>query len=425
MSRMTWTSTVRVIGSAVLAMGHASGAHAQTSPAVRDSAGVRIVEYGDVSQVVAPLRLSATPVYRVGWNAGEHEWGNVSSGLPSTGGVLLAGGRAAVRDHLAQHVVMLTDRGEVERIVGRKGEGPGEFQSIFTLTRVGEDTLVVQQMQIISGWGGISLFHSGQLLRSIPQAFNVAIVSGDGEGGVLMGATPYNFFPFFPEPWFQIPLVRLDLTTGKADTVARADYFPRREVPRAYASEPWKAPWNAFQPQGSSAAWPGGFVKGRADRAELVWLDRQGRVTQIMRWKPRATPLTDEVWEAYEERYRARLERSLAGRPTHSLLAPGGIDAEMEKLRRAARGPLPEFWDLLADADGNVWIADYSVAAAAEGVPPERYRVASATGEWLGSVEMPEGLRVMDISRNYILAVQQNELDVDAVSLWRIVQLPR
>ena len=44
---------------------------------VRDSAGVRIVQYGDVSTVVAPFRIGPLPVYRVGWDAGGREWASV------------------------------------------------------------------------------------------------------------------------------------------------------------------------------------------------------------------------------------------------------------------------------------------------------------------------------------------------------------
>jgi hypothetical protein len=375
-----------------------------TDPAfTRDSAGVRIVEYGDVSAVSAPFRVDASPIYRVGWEGGV-EWGSVG------GGVLLEGGGAAILDQVALQVVELSDDGSVERTLGRPGEGPGEFEMVFAIATVG-DTIVAQEMF------RLTFFHGGELLRTMPVVINrpfpVPVLSSDPGGGLLFGGPPsaIGIPRAGPQPpWREFPLIRLDLATGVADSVGSAALF---QSPEARGDNPFGA-------RGYVTAWEGGFARGRGHAPEITWLDARGAVRQIVRWQPSGAPLTDDVWSTYERTWRARWDDIIARGQTRE--TPATLETTITRYRAAAKGPLPEFVGLHTDSDGNVWTAGFDVEDWAGGLSTRsrRYFVVSPEGEWLGYVDLPPGLRILDIGRDHILAVEKNDLDVEAVAAYRI-----
>jgi hypothetical protein len=78
--------------------------------------------------------------------------------------------------------------------------------------------------------------------------------------------------------------------------------------------------------------------------------------------------------------------------------------------------------------DGHIWVEDpYTLAehtpAIWDGaVPPGRrpWSVFDPTGRWLGTVEMPEGLRVTQIGPDYVVGVWQDSWDVSYVRVYRI-----
>jgi hypothetical protein len=377
--------------------------------AVRDSSGIRVVEYGDVTTLAAPIRIAPTPVYRVGWAPGEREWGMV------TGGTLLSGGRVAILDPLAHEVVVLDPEGAVAGTLGREGEGPGEFGRFITAIRtVGQDTIVVPDLSL----GRFTLFHDGEFVRSVAGLMGFyELQRGDGRGGLLYaGQRAFAARPF-EEDWLQTRLLRVDLATGAVDTVATADYIQNFRL-RGF---------NPFAGQGHVTAGPGSFVKGRSDRAELTWVDATGAVTQILRWQPREIPLTDVVWAAYEERLDGEYERMAA---SPNIRQPeGGWEAQrrdrLARARESGRGPLPEFGFITADAIGRVWIGHTRLDANMYGpgdviTTADRFDVVAPDGAWLGTVDMPVHLEILDIDQDYVLGIEKNDLDVQAVALYRI-----
>lgn len=100
----------------------------------RDSANVQIVEKGQspgdgkllpaiVEPQVSPIRLSDLGVIR--------------------GIIRIRDGRTVIADGSNSHLLFVSQSGELDSIVGRKGEGPGEFASIAGLYRCGGDTVAV------------------------------------------------------------------------------------------------------------------------------------------------------------------------------------------------------------------------------------------------------------------------------------------
>jgi hypothetical protein len=356
---------------------------------VQDSSGVRVVESDAPAPHTSWRLVGSEPVFRTGWRAADPQWGSVVAGS------LLPDGRAAVADRLAAEVAWLGADGTVELVAGGPGEGPGELGPIFGLAVLGHDTVVVQEM-----FGGrTTLFHAGSLVRTLaPQALfpSRQAVGVDAEGKLLLAGMPDSFSPNFPEPWLQLPLYRQDLATGAVEMVARADFLQNGEITAG----------NPFSAAGHATAWAHGFVTGRGNEAQLTWLDLDGRVTQLFRWPAQEVAFSDSDWPAYEAGVRMRW-----GGPTESL------DEMLASQRAAARGPYPLFARLLTDPDGNVWIAGYNPGDVRHAT---RYQVVSSEGEWLGTVEVPPGLEILDIDREYLLGVERDSLGVEAVALYRL-----
>ena len=105
----------------------------------------------------------------------------------------------------------------------------------------------------------------------------------------------------------------------------------------------------------------------------------------------------------------------------------GVSDARLESivqegmsLYRAMIGrPLPLFGSPFADADGNVWLPSYRLAYPEEGSP---YIVISSEGEWLGRVEAPPRLRILDVAGGLVLGVLRDEMDVESVVVYEMVE---
>ena len=74
---------------------------------------------------------------------------------------------------------------------------------------------------------------------------------------------------------------------------------------------------------------------------------------------------------------------------------------------------MPAFTDFLPDSEGNLWVKRFH--------PPweegNRWGVFSRDGDFLGHVDMPIGLEVMDITTDHVLGVIRDDLDVERVEL--------
>jgi hypothetical protein len=78
----------------------------------------------------------------------------------------------------------------------------------------------------------------------------------------------------------------------------------------------------------------------------------------------------------------------------------------------------PAYGRLLADREGNVWVADYATAAS----EPREWRVFDPEGRLLGRVTLPERFRALDIGAEWIVGVWRDEEDVETVRVYRILK---
>ena len=141
---------------------------------------------------------------------------------------------------------------------------------------------------------------------------------------------------------------------------------------------------------------------GASDHMQVEELSPRGDTLRIFRIPDFPLALTPEQVEAERQ---ARLNFQLPSGVES--LPPPYVEAVEAMPSPATR---PAYTDLLVDATGAVWLRPLRIVGETEG--PEHWLVLDADGTWLGSVEIPEGFRFMEIGVDEVLGVWTDEMDV-------------
>jgi len=91
-----------------------------------------------------------------------------------------------------------------------------------------------------------------------------------------------------------------------------------------------------------------GFVRARTDIPAVTWLEADGAVTRIVRWKPTLAYSTDETWDRFERNLRedyARVNPRLQGEELD-----GGFNRQLGRFSVDLSVPLPLFGEGRKDA---------------------------------------------------------------------------
>ena len=321
---------------------------AALEPARRDSAGIGIVEYDPLDGVLPTLVLDSTPALALGGlrtNLDE-ELGVRSPWMPvvglEDGGVIVGDGTMLKQFDAAGHL---------QRTIGREGRGPGEFQSVRFLCRVGADTLVAVEYTAptVSVWTTAGTFvgsgrmpgpvastgclADGSLIAELPRR-------GDNTAGTAAVA------------------VRVRPDGAIVDTIGvlpASDYGPiTREVSVIAAGD--------------------AVYVGEGRRYEVRRLGPGGRTQQILRVRvpPRPVDAAD---------FRARLEMTI----------PASVQGPQREaqLAQLASMPKPESWPayraVRVDPRGRLWIEAYETDPDA----PAHWTVFDASLRPVGRLTLP------------------------------------
>jgi hypothetical protein len=352
---------------------------------VRDSAGVRIVEHGLRPERAAPFRLSAEPVFRAesmpDGSAFEVPW---AASLLRDGGAVIESGES-------RRLVFISPTGEVAM---SGATPPDPDMGIFSITAVEGDTVLVQYTSMEQGT--LAVLHGGGLVRQIPLDPEVANnkVMGVGSGGELLLGMPSMLVGGRPQ-WVPAALSRYDRRTERVDTVGVYDLGGPTFAFR-------------FTQNGAAVVSGGRFVIGRSDLPELRWLDPDGALRQIVRWRRRPVTITDAMWSVYEAQIRAG-----AG----SREGEDWIRRHMDGVKQSTE-EAPLFRRLIPDDQGNVWVGSQGFPL--EYWTPSGYDVISQQGVWLGSVAVPPTLRILAIGTDRVLGAEVDGREVRSIAVYRI-----
>jgi hypothetical protein len=390
---------------AALVMAAACAAESSDVPAVtvRDSAGVRIVENA-VQDGGPPVYAElGVPDLQIGVVHGDAAYTFTRIVDVRT----LPDGAILVVDGQAQEVRIFDDVGSHVLTFGGPGSGPGEFTQIGSLAGVSGDTVRI--------WDGRALRLStfladgrfledrvveGERLVSTTRATRLS------DESLLLEGTAFPAPDGDPEDLRISNLLRRALPSGSLDTMVVA---PGAQV--------------AIGEETSTV------IDGRTRTVRLM-------LQSLISYDLHVAVGEDHVFLGRNDAYRIE-RRSYLGVPDLVIEVPGMRYAlepsEVEEIeqrrldlcdneqcvevneRSFERFPAPEwrpaFSDLRVDALGHLWVAEWEPF----GVPVTGWHVFDTDGELLGRVAVPPGLEVHEVGADYILGVQENELDVPFV----------
>lgn len=391
-----YRKTVTVAAMAALSSACDSMAPAPAVAVERDSAGVRIVENPSIDRLPVAY-VSQDPLTRVGWAEDGPEFERVVSGA------LLHDG-AVVVDLRGARTYFIRANGEVQE-VGRRGEGPGEFQVPGSVV-VGPDSVVLVWDLALGRLTTLSL--EGRYLGSSSVALSggAALAPIRAFSDSTLGWVPHSVAlraDGGESRWLEGPLVVSDLTGVGADTIA--------DVPFAkLESENGRPGSNPFGFFGGGGAYEDGFVWATNDESAATWLDTTGEVRLIARWEAQPTRVDDDTWRAFEDGIRAR--NDAAANPVEA----AALEQRLRDQRSSASETLPLFRFVCVANDGTVWFSEYTFS----GALATRYLRVTPDGRTRGWLQFPRPLRILDMSSDRALGIEENEWGVQSVVVYSI-----
>jgi len=371
---------------------------------VRDSAGVEIVEsVRPAWEEGGGWRVGSDALLRIGVVEGDptRQFTEVS------GAVRLVDGTVVVADGGSQEVRFFGADGEHLGTVGRPGEGPGEF----------------------TGLSGLGIDASGQIwaydfsLRRITWMNRAREITGLVSLGLEpamlnpVGALPGDIF-LLKQLWgaeqvsaasktgFRrdpIAFVRFDATGTLVDTLG---LFPGRELVlvdeggRGVMSTP------PFARNSVGTIRSGRVVVGSQERFELQELAPDGTLLRVVRRLGAEEAAGPEELEAYIQ---GRLKTAPPERHP-------SIRRSLEEMPTPET--LPAYGAILGDEAGGLWVGEWTLYPDY----PSRWSVFGETGGWLGEVRVPQRFYPHHIGPDWILGVEQDELDVEYVVVYPLIK---
>lgn len=378
----------------------ASTEHPRTTAAVRDSAGIRIVENVD-------------PVWRdgEGWTValepglliGAVDGPDAYQLFRVRGARRLEDGRIVVADGGTNEIRIFDASGRYLITMGGRGEGPGEFTYLHKLLPWPGDSVAASDRN----QRRISVFSSsGMLGRTIrfaniggwpiPRGLladgSIALEPNTGPVGQRQG----NIFEATEQP-----LLRFDPVAERYDTIAST------------LSVRWEGGWRSgqyrvaipipFAGQPALAAGRSGVFYGYSSSYQIHrWTPERG-LEMIIRRAVEPAPVTDD--------HRAKAWDTATALPQLS-----GRLAREHRADVIFNETLPVFGTLLVDDLGYLWVQDF----APEWEPTPPWAVYDTTGVWLGMVQTPEGVTLWQVGRDFVVGTRVDESNVPFVGVWEL-----
>ena len=371
-----------------------------------DSVPVRVVESteAEADERAAPFTVDFEPELVIGTDEGEpaYELHRVYDAIR------WPDGRMVIANSGSGELRIFNASGTFLGSVGRTGQGPGEFDvpSIF-LHAWGDSLLATDQLRVhvygpsleyvqtrafdlAAGPSNVFLngvFSDGAWLASAPEG-----------GGVLNGAVgtvitmAFQVLRYTPDGRLPRELFQF-AGRPRYRTSTQFPYIP-------LTSE------SIFGTMGDST------VVLREGQPELEWYDTHGRVVQVARWSRRRVP-SREVYPVFKDSTMAVLRRN-------SAQAAGFQMAANEELFKADL-PIPEFAPLYTtlkvDDERRIWLERFRLPG---DTGPRRWDVINASGEWLGTVDVPPRFTLFRAGRDYVLGRTLDSLGVERVQRHRL-----
>jgi hypothetical protein len=388
------------------------------APPIRDSAGIAIVDNGNVDPASVPRwSIDTTPSITIGRTAGDmaYELAHIGSVQRLPNGMILVlngQGDAAFEfrfyDSTGKHVATH----------GRRGQGPGEYRWISFVGSVGGDTVVGLdfpngRLNWVSASAGylrsLRLEESGfpRIVDSDAGGLETLLPLGDSLYAVKVLHENIEMPGGQRSTTYHI----VDLGAGTSADLAPYAEAPLKEVMLGGRLS-FIAPINAARTS---------HVVDRARRricaatstvTEISCVEGKGRRMRI-RWPSESVPYTSDDRRAFEESFRSMRRGSRE-------------DDDADVNRMLATIDWPERHDPFStfqiDGDGNLWILEYTMDRS--GTRQSRFRILDPEGRQVGFTDpFPTdriGTEPMHIGSTSVLRVIETPDGAPAIGVFRI-----
>jgi hypothetical protein len=312
----------------------------------------------------------------------------------------LSDGRFITADDMAKELRIFDSSGRHLKTIGGDGEGPGEFRAVWLVGVYRGDSIYAYDYALMRA----SIFTPDAVFarsveNPIPGSHDLSWAFDDGR---FLFTKSVADRPQFPPGlhWITAPAVETSPDGAEVDTLA---VLPIRQVlmgstgrQEAYhmMAEAMRGPWGH------------GFFWATSDKDEVRFYNRAGELERIVRRGRERQAVTEELKEQYKSGWLDYMAKE-QGEDAASEFAPM-LDAAVFPEE------VPYFGSVLTDPTGYLWVQDYSTPFFLN----RTWSVFDPSGQWLGEVQMPEGLRVTDIGEDYVLGITMDDLGVQYIHLY-------
>ena len=401
-------------GTAILLVGCAKGEGGGASrPAVRDSAGVAIVENrAPAWKTGEGFTVGTTPSL----DAGGGDNPDASLALPGAA-IRLADGGIAVLDAGTSKIKRYGKDGAFAGDLGRQGSGPGEFQAPIWISRWPGDSFAVydilgRRFQVFGPDGKYARAETasysigpGQPLPPQPQG-----VFSDGT--ILARQAIKPEFPFDgPEGSIRqdsARIIRLTLAGQERDTFAIVPSGQATGVRLSFGPQSMMVPINVLlSPQLTVAVHNDTTWVGTGQRWELAGYASDGRLIRLIRLDRPLQDVTAALRDSARE--------AAAGALSAFRGMPPGMDSVLIKAIQGGPVPekLPAHGRVMVDDSGWIWVEERpTVISGGPSAGGGTWLVFSPEGAYQGDVKMPESFAPLQIGTDWVLGFWEDEDEV-------------
>ena len=349
---------------------------------------------GDADQSAALAEWDLTLVASIGAGAlsdeaGPEEFGRVS------GVALGPDGEVFVADRLNFEVRVFGLDGSHRRSFGRRGQGPGEFESLYSIAWVGDRLLALD-------YGNMRISEFSAAGDHLGQRETASGISGSGLRLYSVGATEAYVDDFDVEDDWRhvyaghgpagptgvaIPVLPQPESLSSQIVCDRGEVLAFYQIP--------------FAPRLIQHPGPGGLLYSATTDTYRIVATQGADTVRVIEGQADAAPVTDAEWEKRTEAIR-------------SLKAENpGIACEPDLPGKPSAKPVLKA--LFVAPDGRVWIE----VAAAGG---DRWDVFDPDGRPLARVQAPARIGVPAFGAEHVVTIRRDSLDLDYVDVYRITR---
>jgi len=419
---------------ALLALAACTGNESAQGPAagvaIRDSAGVRIVENHDSAWTEETRwRLDHEPDLVIGSFDGTVP----GTDFGRTVTPRLLGDRVVVLDATSDEVRLFDSDGVFERALNRRGEGPNELMTANGIRTFGDTAIAVHDSRLAK------ILHL-DLVRGETSSVRVSPPPAEARSTIMIGPSLWRPAAWFSDGSYLLTESIRSLAGGSPGAFTDSASYHRMARSGEYLDSPGPYPlwemWRnvdgsaviSFSARGSVATGDGVLIEAYP-RARFEYAVRRpgGELVSLVRAAVDPIPVTPELRDALRALHDAYFESNVED-------ASASARRRLESSRDLQRSqPLPEFvapFDAVRVTDDGYVLAEltdpFALVQRRPGEPaPEvtqAWAVFDPQGRWLGTLQTPLGLTVADVDEEYVLGVRRDEFDVPYVERWRIVK---